>query len=37
MSAGYVAFPRERKGTIHDLGLVGIGFGLMLTPARSDH
>jgi len=37
MSAGYVAFPRERKGTIHDLGLVGIGFGLMLPPARSDH
>jgi len=28
--AGYVAFRRGRKGTIHDLGRVGIGLGLML-------
>ena len=28
--AGYVAFRRVRKGTIHDLGRVGIGLGLML-------
>jgi phosphate:Na+ symporter len=28
--AGYVAFRHGRKGMIHDLGRVGIGFGLML-------
>lgn len=30
LMAGYVAFQRGRKGTIHDLGRVGIGLGLML-------
>jgi Na+/phosphate symporter len=28
--AGYVAFRQGRKGTVHDLGRVGIGLGLML-------
>jgi phosphate:Na+ symporter len=27
---GYVAFRRGRKGTIHDIGRIGIGLGLML-------
>jgi phosphate:Na+ symporter len=28
--AGYVAFRHGRKGTVHDIGRVGIGLGLML-------
>jgi phosphate:Na+ symporter len=28
--AGYIAFRRGRKGTIHDVGRIGIGLGLML-------
>jgi phosphate:Na+ symporter len=28
--AGYVAFRHGRKGTVHDIGRIGIGLGLML-------
>ena len=30
LTAGYVAFRHGRKGTVHDIGRVGIGLGLML-------
>lgn len=30
LTAGYVAFRRDRKGMVRDLGRVGIGLGLML-------